>query len=110
MGLRGQGQGRIGETRAELCVLEASACLRLVPLSGLWAEVEQPQFITVPQSCGVGQGGVGRAACSGGEAPSLAQLPHVADPSTCHQVTFSYVLKSTLLESAFCSFLYRYNR
>lgn len=88
MGLRGQGQGRIGETRAELCVLEASACLRLVPLSRLWAEVEQPQFITVP----------------------LAQLPHVADPSTCHQVTFSYVLKSTLLESAFCSFLYRYNR
>lgn len=66
MGLRGQGQGRIGETRAELCVLEASACLRLVPLSGLWAEVEQPQFITVPQSCGVGQGGVGWAACSGG--------------------------------------------
>lgn len=50
MGLRGQGQGRIGETRAELCVLEASACLRLVPLSRLWAEVEQPQFITVPQS------------------------------------------------------------
>lgn len=48
MGLRGQGQGRIGETRAELCVLEASACLRLVPLSGLWAEVKHPPLHNSP--------------------------------------------------------------
>lgn len=71
--LRGWGQGGVGETRAELRVLEASAGLRLVPLSG---------FITVPQSREVGQG-VGADSQQERDAPSHAHLPHVADPSTC---------------------------
>lgn len=56
------------------------------------------------------QGGVGRGSQQKRAAHALPQPPHVADPSPCRALTAPLILKSTRLESDFCSFLYRYNR
>lgn len=78
---------------------EVHAGLRLAPSSS------QP-----PRARGAGQGGAGQGdEQERGDAPSLPQLPHVADPCSLPP-HLPFILKSTFSESDFSSFLYRYNR